>query len=125
MRTKQIIWNASAGWNVSGSQAGAASLVLYFGTRQALASGERYEDLRRLFPKAHILGCSSGGQINNNDISDDEIVAAAIAFDHTGIRLCRQDIAGPGQSRGCGEANASLITRRFALPRTAAASTSL
>jgi hypothetical protein len=104
MRTKQIIWNASAGWNVSGSQAGAASLVLYFGTRQALASGDRYEELRRMFPKAHILGCSSGGQINNNDISDDEIVAAAIAFDHTGVRLCRQDIASPGQSRGCGEA---------------------
>src|ERR1700716_1721003 len=104
MRTKQIIWNASAGWNVTGSQAGAASLVLYFGTRQALASGERYEELRRMFPKAHILGCSSGGQINNNDISDDEIVAAGIAFDHTGVRLCRQDIAGPGQSRSCGEA---------------------
>src|SRR6202040_339948 len=104
MRTKQIIWNASAGWNVNGSQAGAASLVLYFGTRQALASGERYEELRRMFPKAHILGCSSGGQINNNDISDDEIIAAAIAFDHTGVRLCRQDIAGPGQSRSCGEA---------------------
>src|SRR6202521_659691 len=104
MHTQQVIWNSRTGWSTAQTGPGAASLVLYFGARQALASGERYEELRRMFPTAHILGCSSGGQINNNDISDDEIVAAAIAFDHTGVRLCRQDIAGPGQSRSCGEA---------------------
>jgi len=80
-----------------------ASLVLYFGTRAVLACGARYDELRGMFPSAHILGCSTGGQINNNDINDDEIVAAAIGFDATALRLCRQDISGPQQSRACGE----------------------
>src|SRR3984893_3795565 len=102
MQSQQITWNPQAGWTPI--KAENVSLVFYFGTRQMLACGTRYRELREMFPSAHILGCSSGGQINNNDISDDEIVAAAIAFDHTGVRLCCQDIAGPGQSRSCGEA---------------------
>jgi hypothetical protein len=45
-----------------------------------LACGKRFSELREMFPAAHILGCSTGGQINNSDISDDEIVAAAIGL---------------------------------------------
>ena len=51
-----------------------------------------------MFPSAHILGCSTGGQINNNDISDDEIVAAAVKFDATRLRLCQRQIGDPLQS---------------------------
>ena len=57
-----------------------------------------------MFPAAHIMGCSTGGQINNNDVNDDEIVAAAISFDATRLQLCRQDIGDPQGSRAYGEA---------------------
>lgn len=57
-----------------------------------------------MFPSAHLLGCSTGGQINNNDVTDDEIVAAAIRFDSTELRLCDLDISDPSQSRDRGEA---------------------
>jgi hypothetical protein len=104
MRTQQIVWNGRAGWTGAKTGPGETSLVLYFGTRAALACGRRYQELRGMFPRAHILGCSTGGQINNNDVSDDDIVAAAIGFDATRLKLCRQDIANPQQSRDCGEA---------------------
>jgi hypothetical protein len=104
MRTQHLVWNSSSGWTAGGAEPGAVSLVLYFGIRETLACGARYEELRAMFPRAHILGCSTGGQINNNDIIDDEIVAAAIGFDATGLRLSCQDIVGPHQSRACGEA---------------------
>jgi hypothetical protein len=103
MRTQQLVWNDRAGWTAGNASVDDASLVLYFGTRAALACGARYDELRGMFPTAHILGCSTGGQINNNDINDDEIVAAAIGFDATALRLCRQDISGTQQSRACGE----------------------
>jgi hypothetical protein len=103
MRTQQIVWNNRAGWTGGTAESGDASLVLYFGTRAALDCGARYDELRSMFPTAHILGCSTGGQINNDQVSDDEIVAAAINFDATPLRLCRQDISGPHQSRACGE----------------------
>jgi hypothetical protein len=102
MQTRQITWNPNRGWQPPQTGANDASLVLYFGARRALACGERYAELRRLFPRAHILGCSSGGQINNDDISDDEIVAAAIRFERTAVRLAHQEIAAPDGSRACG-----------------------
>jgi hypothetical protein len=104
MRTQQMVWTSRTGWTASTTPLGDASLVLYFGTRQALANGSRYEELRGMFSAAHILGCSTGGQINNAAVSDDEIVAAAVKFDATKLRLCLQDIGAAHRSRECGEA---------------------
>jgi hypothetical protein len=104
MRTEQSVYNPMTGWTPAKPELSQASFVLYFGTRQALSCGTRYDELRARFPTAHILGCSTGGQINNNEISDDEIVAAAVKFDATKLRLCRRQISDPSQSRSCGQA---------------------
>jgi hypothetical protein len=112
MHSQQITWNARAGWTSVKAQPETVSLVFYFGTREMLASGARYNELRQMFPLAHILGCSTGGQINNNDVSDDEIVAAAIGFDSTRLRLFRQDIADAQQSRSCGETIGRALSRK-------------
>ncbi len=104
MRVQQIVWNSRSGWTAAKSELGTASLVIYFGTRDALGCGKRYDELRDRFPMAHILGCSTGGQINNNDVNDDEIVAAAISFDATQLRMCREEVSDPGRSHECGAA---------------------
>jgi hypothetical protein len=70
MRIQQIVWKNRAGWTAGTAQSGDASLVVYFGTRAALACGARYDEMRSMFPTAHILGCSTGGQINNDYITD-------------------------------------------------------
>ena len=102
MRTQQLCWTEARGWH--GADVREADLVLYFGTRGALASGSRYGELREMFPQAHILGCSTGGQIRNDDIGDDEIAAVALRFDATRLRLAREAAARPEHSRNCGEA---------------------
>jgi hypothetical protein len=104
MHIQQLVWNSRAGWTAAGAASGQASLVFYFGTRSAMCSGARYDELRAMFPAAHILGCSTGGQINNNDVNDEEIVAAAISFEATRLVLCRQQIDDAANSRECGEA---------------------
>jgi hypothetical protein len=103
MRIHKMIWDHRSGWTAPDAAADVA-LVLYFGTRDALACGARYDELRQLFPRAHIMGCSTGGQIDNNDINDDTIVAAAVSFGATRLKLCRQDIGDPQRSRDYGEA---------------------
>ena len=92
MRVAQLSWSETTGWaSASGNLTNTtdADLVFFFGARQALASGERYRELRAMFPDAHILGCSTGGQIHNGDVTDDEIAASAIRFDWDQI-ACRQ-----------------------------------
>ena len=111
MHSQQITWNPQAGWTPIKVEADKVSLVFYFGTRQMLAGGERYNELRKMFPAAHVLGCSTGGQINNSDISDDEIVAAAISFDATSLQLVRKDISDAQQSRNCGETIGRTLCR--------------
>src|SRR4029450_401336 len=103
MHSQQITWNPKAGWSQVRAESEKVSLVFYFGTRQMLACGKRYAELREMFPAAHILGCSTGGQISNSDISDDEIAAAAISFDATRLQLVCRDINDAQQSRHCGE----------------------
>jgi hypothetical protein len=111
MHSRQLTWNPHAGWTPFKAEAEKVSLVFYFGTRQMLACGKRFSELREMFPAAHILGCSTGGQINNSDISDDEIVAAAISFDATRLQLVRQDISDAQQSRDCGETIGRALRR--------------
>jgi hypothetical protein len=103
MQSQQVTWNPQRGWTLIAAGPDKVSLVFYFGARQTLACGNRYRELREMFPAAHILGCSTGGQINNSDVNDDEIVAAAISFRSTKLRLVHQDIADAQQSRHCGE----------------------
>jgi hypothetical protein len=109
MHAEQISWRKATGWTSSGNGksngggAKPADLVLYFGMREALACGTRYGELRAKYPRAHLLGCSTGGQIQERDVVDDEIAGVALSFDATALRLACAPIAGPAHSRICGE----------------------
>src|SRR5713226_8611524 len=104
MHAHQLSWTETSGWRGGNGDGGNANLVLFFGARQALASGSRYRELRGMFPQAHILGCSTGGQIINDDVTDDEVAIAAIHFDATRLRLACEPASAPDRSRVCGEA---------------------
>jgi len=104
VRVAQLSWSETGGWGAAARERGDADLVFFFGVRQALASGARYRELRAMFPNAKILGCSTGGQIRNHDVTDDEITAAAIRFDATRLRVVCEPALSPEHSRSCGAA---------------------
>jgi hypothetical protein len=112
MRVAQLFWNEASGWVSSPGNCADSDLVFFFGSRQTLSCDARYDELRALFPAAHILGCSTGGQIRNNDVTDDEIAAAAIRFDATRLRVACEMAPSPESSRRCGAA----IGRTLAAP---------
>jgi hypothetical protein len=104
MRAEQLVWSDKGGWRGGLGAGDGADLVLYFGMRQALANGSRFAELKGMFPRAHILGCSTGGQIHNDDVTDEEIKALALGFDATRLRAACEPIEGPEGSRACGQA---------------------
>lgn len=112
MRVDQLSWSETAGWGTVADRRADADLVFFFGTRQALKCGARYHELRAMFPNAHILGCSTGGQIRNDDVTDEEIAAAAIAFDATMLRVASQPARSPDSSRSSGEAIGEALAAR-------------
>jgi hypothetical protein len=103
MQVAKLLWTEAAGWSGPARAIAGANLVLYFGTRQVLANEERYRDLKRMFPQAHVVGCSTGGQILGDDISDETIAAVALRFDATRLGLAAEMLDGAETSRSCGE----------------------
>ncbi len=104
MRAHELVWSASKAWSGDLSDRENANLIFYFGARRALADKTRFEELRAIYPKAHILGCSTGGQIHNDEVVDDEITALALHFDATKLKLVSESITGINASYGCGAA---------------------
>jgi hypothetical protein len=96
-------WKRDSGWSGKVGNAG-AQLVLYFGARGDLEDGDRFRELRALFPDARIVGCTTGGQIRNDEVLDDEVTAVALSFRATSLRLACEDVPAAGFSRRAGEA---------------------
>jgi hypothetical protein len=87
VQTEQLTWNVESGWQSTEGACSQAQLVLYFGASDALQRGQWYDGLRRLYPDAHIVGCSTGGQIHKAGISETGIAAAAVQFIQTRLRI--------------------------------------
>ncbi len=67
------------------------------------------EGLGRLCPGAHILGCSTSGSIESTTLRDD-VVAAAIRFDRTRIRLARVRVKHAPDSEAAGFELGSMLS---------------
>lgn len=61
----------------------AAQLALIFGGRKALEDPGFFPLLRALYPKAHLFGCSTAGEIGGTRVSDDSLVITTVEFRST------------------------------------------
>jgi len=112
MRIEQRIWQTGAGWRIAASDGALApALVLYFAAPGTLDDGERFAELRALYPGAAILGCTTGGEIADVDVLDDTIVATAIEFARTPLVFAEATIEDDGGSETAGRRLAAGLSR--------------
>ncbi len=109
MQTEQLTWSAGEGWQSGGAAVANAQLVLYFGSREALETDTWYPELRARYAGAHIVGCSSGGQIQYAEFGEAGIVAVAVAFEATRLRIATEAVKGPADSHAHGAALGSAL----------------
>jgi hypothetical protein len=110
-------WSERSGWKREGGTVdGKADLVLYFGDRDVLRDGRRFADLRAAYPGAHVVGGSTGATILGRSFRQGNIVATALRFARTRIRVAVETITTKPQSRAGGEA----LARSLAAPDLAA-----
>ena len=62
-------------------------LVTVFGETEEFVKDMHYDYLRARYPKAHIIGCSSSGNILGAEISESIMVATAVKFDSSHVVL--------------------------------------
>ncbi len=90
MKIEQRIWQPGRDWRVLGAaEPVAPSLVLFFAAPGTLDDGARFAELKRAYPGAALLGCSTGGEIAGEDVHDGSVIATAIEFAATELRQAR------------------------------------
>ncbi|MCX5804526.1 MAG: hypothetical protein NT010_00450 [Proteobacteria bacterium] len=73
MKIEQSVWKEDAGC-LSPVPAGGlkrdAQLVFVFGTTAILEDIKRFQEIKELYPEAHIFGCSTAGEICGARVHD-------------------------------------------------------
>lgn len=104
MKAQTQFWTQRTGWFAPSAPLDRAQLVVYFGPRAMLGDPDHYSAMVARFPGAHIVGCSTGGQIADGDVNDDALNVLAMKFDATTLRVASRHISDSTSSRVCGEA---------------------
>jgi hypothetical protein len=100
-------WRSSSGWIERGDRApdGAQpDLVFFFGMTDALNDSAVGADLGRLFPKAHIVGCSTGTLAVGAHLIEEGASAVAIGFAATDVRVATHALGAASGSFAAGRA---------------------
>lgn len=87
MEVEQFRWLGARGWEPvpPGRLGEHAHLVLAFGGTTLMKEGALLEALRRAYPRAHLLACSTAGEIFGTQVSDNTLVATAVRFEATRV----------------------------------------
>jgi hypothetical protein len=87
----------------------ANTLVLVFGASSFIDDPAPLAELKKAFPRAHALGCSSAGEISGVRIADGSLSVAIARFDSTHLRTAMAPVSGPSDSFGSGETLARAL----------------
>lgn len=117
MHVAQSIWTQNRGWQHFRGDADLdhAALVLYFAAPGSLDDGLRLGELRARYPSAHLVGCTTGGEILGDMVHDDSIVVTALQFDHSTVRTASRALGGRQHSFAVGAALAAELATDRAL----------
>lgn len=82
------------GWKYDNQQqlhSNQATLIFIFGKRDILKQPKIYNEMRERYPNADIVGCSSGGNISQGQLKNENMVATVIHFDQGSVQLAIKD----------------------------------
>lgn len=69
-----------------------SQLVLAFGDRNMIAQATIQEQLKRSFPKAEIVGCTTSGEIHNTEVYTESVSLMALTFEKTTVSVVDANI---------------------------------
>lgn len=105
MKVDQHRWAEATGWEseLPGELAESAQLVLLFGNTAILKEKKQLDKIKTAYPKAHLLGCSTAGEICGTQVMDDSLVATAVNFEFSQLKGAQVKLSNVGNSFQAGE----------------------
>jgi hypothetical protein len=113
MKTEQSIYSESNGWvkkteNESGKL---AQLVFLFGKRDLLKKQQHIDFVREAYPQAQIVGCSTSGEIYQEEVFNSHIVCTAVWFEKTFVEIAKEVVHSVEDSFSVGEKLAAKLDK--------------
>ena len=104
MKVAQYQWSESLGWKPGppGSLGDSAQLVLLFGSTNLIKARTHVEEIRRLYPKALLFGCTTAGEIHGVEVADSSLSVTAVSFEHSFVRETHIPLTDAGMSHAVG-----------------------
>ena len=104
MDVKQMLWTSPQGWEpaMQSEADDGSQFVMVFGAPQLLQERGLLGDIRKSYPKALLLGCSTAGEIQGTRVLDNSLVVTAARFEHTEVRQVSTNIRGAQDSYQAG-----------------------
>ena len=111
MRIEQRQWTVTNGWEsqTKNSLGGPAQLALMFGATSVLKNPALVDEVKKRYPAAHVVGCSTAGEICGTRVLDDSLTVTAVNFEHTEIKGTSVKLAESEQSFDAGRRLAAAI----------------
>jgi len=102
MQTEQRRWTEKDGWQTLTPSLGAQpQLVFVFGSTETL-SRPFFDEVKAWYPQAHIVNCSTSGEIMAAEAMDQTISITAVHFDKTKVAVAETMVATADESREAG-----------------------
>jgi hypothetical protein len=94
MNIGQYRWSEAQGWEPEppSSPGLCCQLVFLFGSSRALQEPRIFDTVKQAYPHAHLIGCSTAGEIYGTQVSDDSLVITAVHFEHTRLQAAQRTI---------------------------------
>ena len=120
MKTEQRLWTQARGWQPAsaGPWSLSAQLILVFGATAILQDPELTAQIRKFYPMAHLLGCSTAGEVCGAQVLEDSLVVTAVHFDHTPVRMAHVRLDPQSDSRMAGEILARTLPHTVSDPES-------
>ncbi len=83
MKISQLKFSVENGWVEMSNNANISStqLVLIFGATKLIKDESNFALIKKKYPKAKFIGCSTAGEIIGTNVNDDTLVATAVEFE--------------------------------------------
>jgi hypothetical protein len=92
MKTEQRIFSESAGWikKSDHEMSELSQLVFLFGYRDFLKIQQHIDFIKEAYPQAQIVGCSTSGEIYQEEVYNSNIICTAVWFEHSSVEIAKE-----------------------------------
>ncbi|MGE0268651.1 MAG: FIST signal transduction protein [Candidatus Omnitrophota bacterium] len=104
MKIEQRIWTKEKGWSpaLSSPDGSGVELVILFGSTALIKEKQQFQEIKKIYPNASWIGCSTAGEIYGTQVHDDSLVLTAVHFEKTKIKCVHQQITNINNSYEAG-----------------------